>query len=303
MKKRFLFFAFLSCFCISSNTQSFLTPADTLDKKRVIGVTATGATLWVGSTLALQHVWYSDFEKTKFHFFNDSHEWNQMDKMGHFYTANHFAGMVDDLYKWSGVNHKKSALIAAGYSFGYLATFEMLDAYNATWGFSWADIGFNALGTLNYCTQAYLWDEQFVHFKFSVQNSGLADYRPNLLGNDFASRTLKDYNGQTYWMSFNPFHWTKKESKIPKWINLSLGYGINDQLIGDGGTYVVNNGSEQFSFTPYRQYYLSLDVDFQAIPTKSRLLKLLFRSLNVIKVPFPALEFSQGKLSFNPLYF
>ena len=43
--------------------QSFLTPADSLNKNRAIGVTATGASLWVGSTLALQYVWYSDFEK------------------------------------------------------------------------------------------------------------------------------------------------------------------------------------------------------------------------------------------------
>ncbi len=303
MRKHLFFLIIFICLVKLGHGQSFLTPADSLNKKRTIGVTATGASLWIGSTLALQYVWYSGFEKSKFHFFDDSHEWNQMDKMGHFYTSTHFAAMVDDLYKWSGVNHKHSALIAAGYSFGYLTTFEILDAYNAAWGFSWSDVGFNAFGTASYCTQAYLWDEQFVRFKFSAQNSGLAEYRPNVLGSDFASKILKDYNGQTYWMSFNPFHWIKKESKIPKWLNLSLGYGINDQLIGNGGTYIVTNGNDQLSFTPYRQYYLSLDIDFQAIPTQSRLLKLVFRSLNIIKVPFPTLEFSQNKLKFHPLYF
>ena len=283
--------------------QSFLAPSDTLNKRRVIGVTATTSVLWGGSIAALQFVWYNEFDKSKFHFFNDSKEWNQMDKVGHLYTSFHFSGAVDDFYKWSGVEHKKSAIISAAYSFGYMATFEILDAYNEKWGFSLSDLGFNALGTATYFSQAYFWDKQYVHLKFSAHESGLADYRPTVLGADFASRLLKDYNGQTYWASFNPFYWGNTKSKVPEWLNLSLGYSINNQLIGNGGTYIVQSGTNQQIFTPYRQYFLSLDVDFQAIPTKSRLLKLLFRGLNIIKVPFPAVELSNGKVQLHGLYF
>jgi hypothetical protein len=294
----------LLCLCYHLvQAQPFLIPSDSFNKKRAIGVTATGALLWGGSIASLQFVWYNDFEKSKFHFFDDSHEWGQMDKMGHLYVSNQVAGVVTVLYKWSGVSSKNAALIGAAYSFGYMTTFEILDAYNTEWGFSLSDVGFNALGTASYCAQSLLWDQQYLHFKFSFHNSGLAAYRPQVLGNDFSSRTLKDYNGQTYWMSFNPFNWTKKESKIPKWINISLGYGIDNQLIGDGGTYVVADGSSQLTFTPYRQYYLSADIDFEQIPTKSRLLKLFFRTINVIKIPFPTLEYSQGAFQFHPFYF
>ena len=45
------------------------------------------------------------------------------------------------------------------------------------------------------------------------------------------------------------------------------------------------------------------DINFEEIPTKSRWLNLVFRGLNFIKVPFPALELSKGKLQFRPLYF
>lgn len=287
----------------STHAQRFLEPADSLNKNRIIGVSATGGAGWIGSIAALQFVWYKNFEKSKFHFFDDSHEWGQMDKMGHLYTSWQVAHTVGDFYQWSGLDHKKSAIIGAAYSFGYLATFEVLDAYNAAWGFSWSDMGFNALGSGTYFVQSYLWDEQFVDFKFSYSPSGLAQYRPNVLGSNFSSRLLKDYNGQTYWMSFNPFHWIKRETKVPKWINLSLGYGINNQLIGDGGSYVLSDGTEQTTFTPYRQYYLSFDLDLQEIPIESRFLKLIFRSLNVIKFPFPALEFSQGGVQFHPLFF
>lgn len=301
--KRLLCILFILLFTGTGFSQRILEPSDTLNKPRFIGVSIANSAVWAGSISALQFVWYKDFDKSPFHFFDDSHEWNQMDKMGHLYTSWQFAGFVDDLYQWSGVNHKKSALLAAGFSFGYMTTFELLDAYNEAWGFSWADVGFNAIGSLTYATQTYLWNEQYVRFKFSFHESGLADYRPNVLGNNFASRTLKDYNGQTYWMSFNPLTWYKNEIRFPHWINLSLGYSTNNQLIGDGGTYVITDGAEQTSFTPYRQYFLSLDIDFQKIPVKSRLLKLALRGVNMLKIPFPALEFSESQVKFHPLYF
>lgn len=259
--------------------------------------------IWPGSIIGLNYVWYADFDKSKFHFFNDSKEWGQMDKMGHFYTSYQMSRVVGDMYQWSGVNHKKSAIIGSSYSFCYLLTFEVLDAYNSKWGFSWSDIGFNSIGSISYFSQAYFFNKQYVKPKFSFHKTGLAEIRPNALGNDFASRTLKDYNGQTYWLSFNPFTWSTNRIKIPKWINLSIGYSINNQLIGDGSTYVMVTENNTTIFDPYRQLFLSLDVDFEAIPTKSRALKMIFRTLNIIKIPFPAIEYSQHKLSFRPLYF
>ncbi|MEZ4921564.1 MAG: DUF2279 domain-containing protein [Crocinitomicaceae bacterium] len=281
----------------------FLEPSDSLNKKRLIGVSITSGLAWGGSIAGLYYVWYKDFPKSGFHTFNDFHEWQQMDKLGHMYSSWSFGRSVGDLYEWSGLDHKKSSLIGAGFSLGYLTTFELLDAYNEAWGFSWSDVGFNTLGAATYWGQEYFFNKQYVHFKFSAHHTSLAQYRPEILGNDFASRMLKDYNGQTYWMSFNPIYWFKEDSKFPEWIDLSLGYSIEDQLIGDGGTYVITNGNSQLSFSPYRQYYLSLDVNFEAIPTNKRWLKIIFRGLNFFKVPFPALEIANGKLGFKPLYF
>lgn len=279
----------------------FLAPSDSLNKKRIIGVSTAGAAAWAGSITGLYFVWYKDFPKSGFHTFDDSREWQQMDKMGHLYASLHFGRFAGDLYEWSGLDHKKASLIGAGFSIGYMTTFELLDATNEQWGFSWSDVGFNTLGTFTYWSQEYFWDKQYVQFKFSSHQTDLAQYRPELLGNSFASRLLKDYNGQTYWMSFNPVYWFKEESKIPEWINLSFGYSINNQLIGNGGTYV--DVATNQSFTPYRQYFLSFDVNFEAIKTDRRWLKIIFRGLNFFKVPFPALELSQGKVGFRPFYF
>ncbi|UKN00916.1 YfiM family protein [Paracrocinitomix mangrovi] len=300
---RFILFLIIFSFNASKLNAQFLVPSDSLNKKRLIAVSAIGAASWTGSIGGLYFVWYKDFPKTGFHVFNDNQQWQHMDKMGHLYISHHVGRFVGDLYEWSGLNHKKASIIGAGVSLGYMSTFELLDATNEQWGFSWGDMGYNTLGAVTYWGQEYFFNKQYVQFKFSAHHSGLAEYRPEVLGSNATSRMLKDYNGQTYWMSFNPIYWFKKESKFPEWINLSLGYSINNQLIGDGGTFVYTDGITSQSFTPYKQYFLSFDVNFEAIPTDRRWLKLIFRGLNYFKVPFPALEFSQGKVGFRPFYF
>lgn len=294
---------FFLCLSLGGRSQDFLENSKDYNRNRTIGVTSFHTLTWGGSIAGLQYVWYADYDKSPFHFFDDSQQWNQMDKLGHFYTAYQIGRLSGDLYNWAGVDRKKSTWIGTGFSFAYLSTVEILDGFNSNWGFSWSDVGANALGAASYFAQNYGDNTPYVHFKFSSAPSDLAQYRPGVLGSDFASRTLKDYNGQTYWASFNPVYWFKKDSKIPKWLQVSVGYSTQDQLIGDGGTYVYNGGDEQITFTPYRQYFLSLDIDFESIPTSSRLLQVMFRVLNVIKMPFPALEYGNGQFKFRPLYF
>jgi hypothetical protein len=71
-----------------------------------------------------------------------------------------------------------------------------------------------------------------------------------------------------------------------------IGARNNDFLIQD------SDGTIR-TFNRYRQGYFSLDVDFTRIKTKSRFLKSVFTCINVIKIPFPNLEVSEGKFKFN----
>ena len=52
-----------------------------------------------------------------------------------------------------------------------------------------------------------------------------------------------------------------------------------------------------------REFLFSLDVDFSRIPTKRRWQHVLLKQLNYLKIPFPTLILSDGKLMANPLYF
>jgi hypothetical protein len=141
----------------------------------------------------------------------------------------------------------------------------------------------NLIGSGLFVGQDILWQEQRIIPKFSFQTTTFAQQRPEALGKSFSEQLLKDYNGQTYWLSFNIHAFTKNKD-IPKFLNIALGYGAEGML-----TATPTNQTED---KRYRQFYLSLDIDLQRIETKKRWLKSLFSILNVLKVPFPALEFS-----------
>ena len=108
------------------------------------------------------------------------------------------------------------------------------------------------------------------------------------LPNPFYVKDLKDYNGQTYWLSFNVHSFTK-DSFTPKWLNVAIGYGGEGMLYGNDAE-AIENGIIQ---NPFRQFYLSLDVDLTKITTKYHFLKTLFSVFNTIKIPAPTLQYDE----------
>jgi hypothetical protein len=83
-----------------------------------------------------------------------------------------------------------------------LTAVEVLDGFSSEWGASSGDIIANASGTA-FVSQELLWKEQRITPKFSFHTTQYAQYRPNVLGSSLAEQMLKDYNGQTYWLSVN----------------------------------------------------------------------------------------------------
>lgn len=298
--QRLLITFFLLQFGFSQAQSSFFEKADTLHTGRL---TATGVgigTLWTGSIIGLSQVWYGE-EKTKWHAFDDSRNWLQMDKVGHVYTANKISILTGDLFRWSGMSNKRAAWIGFGIGTGYQLTFEMLDAYSPEWGFSWSDVGANTLGSAIYLGQQLGWKEQRFHLKFSAHLSPYAQYRPEVLGSGIAERLLKDYNGQTYWLSVSPG--TFGNNRFPKWLCFSIGYSADQKLVGDQDYYEVIESGEPLAFNAKRQFLFSLDIDFSRIPVKRPWLKVLIGQLNYLKIPFPALIVTGNTISVNGFYF
>ena len=73
-----------------------------------------------------------------------------------------------------------------------------------------------------------IWNEARIKPKFSFTPTSFAQERPNVLGNGLHEEILKDYNGQTYWLSVDLYAFLNEESKFPKWLNFVFGYGVNN---------------------------------------------------------------------------
>ena len=283
---------------IYSKSNAQILPADSVyDTGKLYTVGVIGTTFWLGSVAGLNYAWYSDYDRTAWHSFNDNAEWCQMDKIGHMGTSYYLGKVGYDMLRWSGVSHPKATWYGGGYGFLYLTSIEMLDAYSTNWGFSWGDMSANAAGSMLYIGQSLIWQEQRISMKYSFHTTPYADMKPNLLGSSFTEQMLKDYNGQSLWFSANVYSFLPKDTWFPKWLNVAVGYGAEGMLGG------FSNPSSYNDYKRYRQYYVSLDVDWTRIPTRSRFLKSVFNIISFVKFPAPAIEFSNGKTVFHAIYY
>ena len=296
--KYLIFFILVSSFSYSQeNLNRFLRPSDTLHKPRRNTVIISEASVAGLTLVGLNQLWYTDFERSKFQFVNDNNEWLQMDKVGHIFSSYQMGRFGAELLNWSGVSKNGQLIYGATLGFGFLTAVEVLDGYSEEWGFSWGDVLANASGTGLYIGQELLWNEQRIALKYAFHKTKYANLNPDKLGETALEQVLKDYNGQTYWLSFNLYSFFK-ESKIPKWLNVAIGYGGEGMLSAskDVDNQVLTNNSR------YRQYYLSFDVNLNNIKTNSRFLKSVFSIFNMIKIPFPALEFNKNGTVFHLFY-
>lgn len=297
-----LFFLFLGMHFVfaQSKIESFLKPSDTLDRTRQNTVFITEAVAASATLLALNQLWYKDYPKSDFHLLNDNAQWLQMDKAGHVFSAYQMGRVGAEMLEWSGSTKKNQRLYGATLGFVFLSVVEVMDGFSAEWGASYGDILANASGTALYVSQDLLWKEQRIVPKFSFHKTVYPSARPGTLGESWNEQILKDYNGQTYWLSANIASFIPG-AKVPSWLNIAAGYGAEGMITGDD--VLVNT-----TFFPepnrIRQFYLSLDVDLTRIETKNHTLKTIFSIFNTIKIPAPTLEIREnGRFHWRAVYF
>lgn len=264
-----------------------------IDTRKLRTLAIASGVGYTAGLITLNHVWYKDTEKQSFHFFNDNAEWKQVDKAGHFFASFYLSDLSSRGLRYCNVPARKADLYGALSGFILTIPIEILDGYSDGYGASAGDIVADAAGPLFFLGQKLAWQEVRIQPKFSFQRSGYAPLRPSLLGDNLLSETVKDYNGQTYWLSFD----MDKFVTFPKWLNLAFGYGAHEMI------YARDHQNEAQGFKPYRQYYLALDFDLTSIKTRSSFVKALIYVVNIVRLPAPAIEFSRGGLKFHPLYF
>lgn len=291
---------------ISDPTEEISHPLDFSKRKKVFAI--AGLSAYTGASVSLYRAWYSKYDRTGFHLFNDWGEWQNMDKAGHSYSAYMQATLVNDLSMWAGYNSDEALRIATLSSVVGQLTIEVMDGFSKGWGFSLTDLGANLLGTGGFYLQQKKWGEQRLKMKMSYwpityneelytantgETTSLALRAASLYGNTGIERFLKDYNGQTIWVTadikafFPDLRW-------PDILDLAIGYsadnlfgGFNNQWGMNGDDFIVNEDSHPRA----RQWVLALDYDLSSVYHSTKFGTTLFKILDVLKFPAPGVSY------------
>jgi Predicted periplasmic lipoprotein (DUF2279) len=298
-----LFTIFISLGPVANAQNSFLPPSEQYNPDRLRGVVIAEVAGGILVSAGLYYLWYRKSAHSHFHFFNDNAEWLQMDKAGHATTAYNIGAIQYDLMRWCGVSNHSSIAIGSATAIGYMSIIEILDGFSTKWGFSPGDMLANIIGTAIFAGQQRYWGEQRISMKFSYHASIYPKYYPQELGENWISRIIKDYNGQTYWLSLNIRSFLPTRSDFPTWLNITAGYGA-EGMIGARGNPGFVDGKPIPAFPRYRQFYLAPDADLLRVPSSSDLYNSAAFFTQFLKIPAPTLEFNTLKRwKFHPLYF
>lgn len=297
-----IFTLFFAPIVVKSQESSIKSDSLQVNKINVSEAIAYTTAYYAGSLFLLSKTWYKDKKVVPFHFYNDSKAYLQVDKLGHMYGAYVYSYIGFHYLLNSGFPRKDALYYGASLGLVLQTPIEIMDGLHEGYGFSWADMAANTIGSALVFGQELLFNEQIVKYKFSYSESSYSDKAKGYYGKTAFDRLLKDYNGHTYWLSM-PINKLFHNSIIPSWLNVALGYGANG-MYGEFENIRNYNGIVIPETKRYRQYLFSLDIDWTKIKTDSKLLQFIFSALTFIKLPFPAIEYNSiGKFKGYWLYY
>ncbi len=284
--------------------------SETEKRKRIKLVAGAHIVAYAAGMTALYSAWYKDYPQSKFHFFNDSKEWKGMDKLGHSFTAYAVGKESMELWRTTGINDRNAIWLGGLSGAAFQTIIETLDGFSTEWGWSWSDFAANAGGSALLIAQELAWKEQRIQLKVSFHKKKYKEVMLNersyeLFGSTLPEKLLKDYNGQTYWLSAGVKDFFP-ESKFPAWLQVAVGTGAEGMFGGYENIKKDEVGNIVFDrrdIKRYRQWYLAPDIDLNKIKTNKKSVKIILHALSFIKFPAPALVLSKGKLKMNWLAF
>ncbi len=280
----------------------FLPPSDGLNRGRLQTVVITEALVGTATMVLLNRLWYKKNKGSRFHLFNDNGEWMGMDKLGHATTAYNISALQYDIFRWTGLGPGRSSLYARLTALGFQGLIEIFDGFSSGWGFSTGDMLANLSGIALFGAQQAAWGNQRVSMQFSFHPSPYAAFNKELLGHHFSERILKDYNGQTYWLSLN-LGSLLPHAGLPAWLSASFGYGASG-LIGARRNPSNIGGKDIPQFPRERRFLFAISPTSASLePTSFGVGTLKFIN-TIFKAPAPALEYRTGSgIRIHPFYF
>jgi hypothetical protein len=290
--------------------KSWLAPSATLNRGRVAGVIGASTGLFSVAMVGLDRLWYSQYERGKFRFFDDAKEWNQVDKCGHVFSPYFISVYTFHALRWSGMKKIPAALTSGAMAFSFISFIEVLDGFSVKWGASGSDVAANLAGAALATVQFAVWNEQRIQLKYSLHLQeyprGELQQRANeLFGTSLGEKIIKDYNNINTWLCVNTAAFFKTQQHA-KWLNIAIGYGAGNMYGGFENKWKDKDGNwiDRSDIKRYRKFFISIDADLTKVNTHNRFAKVVLQALNIIKLPFPAVEFNTlGQVVFHPIHF
>jgi len=296
-----------------SDTAYRAMPVEVNFSKRKKVFWTAGISGYTAMASGLYFAWYDKYDQESFHLFDDWDEWQNMDKAGHVYSAYLQSSLMYDLSKWTGYTDEKALLISSVASLWGQMNIEIMDGFSSEWGFSVPDVASNLVGTGLFYAQQKIWKEQRLRMKMSywpvsysqeplysengLLSVSLRDRSEDLYGSGTIERFLKDYNGQTIWLSADVRSFFP-ESRFPKFLGLALGFSAQNMFGGYDNTWDEFNNRfviDDNLFPRSSQIILALDYNLLAVKHSTQFGTALFKILNVFKFPAPAVSYDTSE--------
>ena len=256
--------------------------------ERLFLVTAlTSASIAVVHTHQSKAWWQGT--RTKFHFQNDWEYALWIDKLGHWWGATAIQHLFSSALSWSNFSYETSMWLGSALALTYQLYVETYDGYAKDWGFSPGDAMFDFGGAFYPLLQYYFPPLKNVNLKLSYYPSRrLLKKDPNdeLYKNKFV---IDDYEGQSFYLSFkiNNMLPERLEKFWPDFLCLAIGY----QMRNWNGYAVAD-----------KNYFLTLDYDFEQIPLYGQFWQFLKNTFNLIHFPAPGIKYSNKKFYLTITY-
>lgn len=290
-----IFFASPNSNAVESADSSSIIKKGTQINKLKLGIVAVGTAGFAVLTYNyFNRVWWKPTKVKKFVWRDDWNDVVKADKAGHLYFSYVLSDAYKSIFQWVGFDSKTSAFLGAGISVIYeVGAVELTDGFTTRWGFSPTDAIADIVGAFFPVAQEYLPSLQAINFKLSYTPSGYtwSDYlRVGSLKDALYKKQFHtDYEGMTFWMSFDFQRFLPKEVErfIPDFLNFAIGYSVKN----------IN-----YSGRGYSEIYVAIDYNLLKVDTGLDILNRMIRTLNYIHFPAPTLRVKPG-IKFYYLYF
>ncbi len=235
----------------------------------IVGAAYLGAFTWLH--LTMKNAWWES--SSSFKLKNDWDDVLQVDKAGHFFAAYTESYAFSEGLMAAGVGWDAATTWGTALGLLYQSYVEIEDGFSDGWGFSPSDMGANILGCGFFLGQHYIPALQNFTPKYLYVPPSWIDV-PSI-----STTWIDNYNSSSFWLGINVSNLLSipSSSVWPSWLQVAVGYGVNIE-------------SESVRS---RRFIIALDYDLvKLLPSGGHVWNWLRQTLNFIKLPAPAIEFS-----------